>query len=228
MRPAPRPGNAAASAYRDPADRRRGKSARQCGDRAGNRRGSRRRLPHHRQRATQVATAPRRQTSGRPASIAVAPARAWRCAPRGLCDGRGAQRIVVALLQSLHLAQGGNRCICASSKPATKSRLMDWQRARKRGAMRFNPAIPSLEEHHHWLNERLSSVADWFLIAEVDGEPWRLCTPGLDRRGQRPPGISDFDRDGGILSPPGDCRGPLAGGATTRPGGAFLCQNLAG
>jgi RimJ/RimL family protein N-acetyltransferase len=91
-------------------------------------------------------------------------------AAAGLCDGRGAQRIVVALLRPLALPNGYSlhlRIVEASDE----ARLMDWQRAPETRRYALNPAIPSMDEHHHWLYERLSSVVDWFLIAEVEGEP---------------------------------------------------------
>ena len=88
----------------------------------------------------------------------------------GLCDGRGSQRVVVALLPSTTLPNGRKlhlRIVEASDEAL----LMDWQRAPETRRYALNPAIPSVEEHHHWLFERLSAVADWFLIAEVEGEP---------------------------------------------------------
>jgi RimJ/RimL family protein N-acetyltransferase len=88
----------------------------------------------------------------------------------GLCDGRGAQRVVVALLPRLALPDGRKlhlRIVEASDEAL----LMDWQRAPETRRYALNPAIPSVDEHHHWLFERLSAVPDWFLIAEVDGEP---------------------------------------------------------
>lgn len=106
------------------------------------------------------------------ADLCRAPARLHTMAraAASLCDGRGAQRIVVALLRPLTLPNGRSlhmRIVEASDE----GRLMDWQRAPETRRYALNPAIPSMEEHHHWLYERLSSVADWFLIAEVEGEP---------------------------------------------------------
>jgi RimJ/RimL family protein N-acetyltransferase len=100
------------------------------------------------------------------------PARCHRMAlaATSLCDGRGTQRVVVALLQPLSLpnCQMLHLRIVEATDEAL---LMDWQRAPETRRYALNPAVPSLEEHHHWLYERLSSVADWFLIAEVDGYP---------------------------------------------------------
>ncbi|MBI2256399.1 MAG: UDP-2,4-diacetamido-2,4,6-trideoxy-beta-L-altropyranose hydrolase [Proteobacteria bacterium] len=87
-----------------------------------------------------------------------------------LCDGRGTQRVVVALLPARPLPGGGKlklRIVEASDEAL----LMDWQREPETRRYALNPAIPSAEEHHNWLLERLASVADWFLIAEVEGEP---------------------------------------------------------
>ena len=87
-----------------------------------------------------------------------------------LCDGRGTQRVVVALLPPLAL-RDGRKLHLRIVEASDEALLMDWQRAPETRRYALNPAVPSLEEHHHWLNERLSAVADWFLIAEVDGVP---------------------------------------------------------
>lgn len=87
-----------------------------------------------------------------------------------LCDGRGAQRVVIALLEPPSLPDG-RRLALRIVEATDEALLMDWQRAPETRRFALNPAIPSLEEHHHWLHERLSSVIDWFLIAEVDGQP---------------------------------------------------------
>lgn len=87
-----------------------------------------------------------------------------------LCDGRGAKRIVVALLQP-PLLPDGRKVHLRIVEANDEALLMEWQREPETRRYALNPAIPSLEEHHRWLNERLAAVVDWFLIAEVDGVP---------------------------------------------------------
>ncbi len=87
-----------------------------------------------------------------------------------LCDGRGAQRIIAALLPKMHLRDGRTLSLRVV-EAQDEQMLMDLQRAPETRRYALNPAIPTAEEHHRWLMERLSAAADWFLIAEVDGQP---------------------------------------------------------
>jgi UDP-2,4-diacetamido-2,4,6-trideoxy-beta-L-altropyranose hydrolase len=87
-----------------------------------------------------------------------------------LCDGRGTQRVVVALLSPRSI-RDGRKLHLRIVEASDEAMLMDWQRAPETRRYALNPAIPSAEEHHNWLVERLSAVADWFLIAEVEGQP---------------------------------------------------------
>ena len=86
-----------------------------------------------------------------------------------LCDGRGGQRIVAALIEPPGLASG--RLSLRVVDARDEDMLLDWQREPETRRFALNPAIPSSEEHHLWLQERLLASTDWFLIAEVDGEP---------------------------------------------------------
>ncbi|MBK8158272.1 MAG: UDP-2,4-diacetamido-2,4,6-trideoxy-beta-L-altropyranose hydrolase [Rhodospirillaceae bacterium] len=96
--------------------------------------------------------------------------RAMAVAATGLCDGRGTQRVVVALLPPRSI-RDGRKLHLRIVEASDEAMLMDWQRAPETRRYALNPAIPSAEEHHNWLFERLSAVADWFLIAEVDAQP---------------------------------------------------------
>lgn len=91
-------------------------------------------------------------------------------AAMNLCDGRGTQRVVVAMLPATPL-RDGRKLHLRIVEAGDEALLMDWQRAPETRRYALNPAIPSAEEHHNWLMERLASVADWFLIAEVEGDP---------------------------------------------------------
>lgn len=87
-----------------------------------------------------------------------------------LCDGRGGQRVAVALLPGTEL-RNGCKLHLRIVEAKDETLLMDWQREPETRRYALNPAIPSAEEHHNWLMERLASSVDWFLIAEIDGEP---------------------------------------------------------
>ncbi|WP_374655724.1 UDP-2,4-diacetamido-2,4,6-trideoxy-beta-L-altropyranose hydrolase [Dongia sp.] len=86
-----------------------------------------------------------------------------------LCDGRGTQRVVAALLPATDLPDG-RRLRLRIVEAHDEEMLMKLQRAPETRRYALNPAIPTEEEHHRWLLERLSAVADWFLIAEVEGQ----------------------------------------------------------
>lgn len=90
-------------------------------------------------------------------------------AAAALCDGRGCQRIVAAILQPQKLDAGEITLRVVEARD--EELLLDWQREPETRRFALNPAIPSSEEHHMWLQERLLSSIDWFLIAEIDNEP---------------------------------------------------------
>ncbi|WP_374385326.1 UDP-2,4-diacetamido-2,4,6-trideoxy-beta-L-altropyranose hydrolase [Dongia sp.] len=87
-----------------------------------------------------------------------------------ICDGRGTQRITVALLSAPTL-RDGRKLDLRVVEARDEQMLMEMQRVPETRRYALNPAIPTAEEHHRWLMERLSAIADWFLIAEVDGQP---------------------------------------------------------
>src|SRR5581483_557667 len=70
-----------------------------------------------------------------------------------LCDGRGGKRIVAALLEGPRLGNGGIRVRAVEAHD--EALLLDWQREPETRRFALNPAIPSSEEHHLWLQERL-------------------------------------------------------------------------
>jgi UDP-2,4-diacetamido-2,4,6-trideoxy-beta-L-altropyranose hydrolase len=91
-------------------------------------------------------------------------------AAAALCDGRGVQRAVAALLAPRELKDGqslGLRLAEATDEQC----LLDWQAAPATRRYALNPKIPSASEHHAWLQAKLASDRDWFLIGEVDGAP---------------------------------------------------------
>jgi len=98
-----------------------------------------------------------------------------------LCDGRGIDRIIVANLQELQLADG-NRLSLRLMEPADEAMLLDWQSAPETRRFATNPRVPSAAEHHAWFAAKLLAPADLPLIAEINGEPVGYLR--LDWRGE--------------------------------------------
>jgi UDP-2,4-diacetamido-2,4,6-trideoxy-beta-L-altropyranose hydrolase len=87
-----------------------------------------------------------------------------------LCDGRGVQRVVAALLPAQPLKNGASldlRLVEATDE----KRLLDWQSAPETRRYALNRGIPTPSEHKNWLQAKLASDRDWFLIGEIAGEP---------------------------------------------------------
>jgi RimJ/RimL family protein N-acetyltransferase len=86
-----------------------------------------------------------------------------------LCDGRGIDRIVVANLSGLQIADG-NRLSLRLMEPTDETMLLDWQGAAETRRHALNPNVPSPAEHHAWFAAKLLAPADLPLIAEINGE----------------------------------------------------------
>ncbi|HVI89555.1 MAG TPA: UDP-2,4-diacetamido-2,4,6-trideoxy-beta-L-altropyranose hydrolase, partial [Dongiaceae bacterium] len=86
-----------------------------------------------------------------------------------LCDGRGIDRIVVANLPPLPLADGVQLAL-RLMEPADEAMLLTWQAAPETRRFATNPQIPSGAEHHAWFTAKLLAPADLPLIAEINGE----------------------------------------------------------
>lgn len=86
-----------------------------------------------------------------------------------VCDGRGCQRIIAALLPPYRTASGDMTIRIVEARD--EALLLDWQRNPETRRFALNPAVPSSQEHHVWLQDRLLSSIDWFLMAERAGEP---------------------------------------------------------
>ncbi len=83
-----------------------------------------------------------------------------------LSDGRGIDRIVVNSLPTVTLGEG----IVLSARlveSADEGLLLTWQEAPETRRYALSPRIPTAAEHHIWLQAKLQSAADLFLIAEV-------------------------------------------------------------
>lgn len=90
-------------------------------------------------------------------------------AARALCDGRGTQRIVVALLAPQPTKAGALRLRLAEA--SDEKMLLDWQAAPETRRFALNPTVPTATEHHAWFQGKLSAPQDWLLFGEVDGVP---------------------------------------------------------
>jgi UDP-2,4-diacetamido-2,4,6-trideoxy-beta-L-altropyranose hydrolase len=90
-------------------------------------------------------------------------------AARALCDGRGTQRIVAALLSPQPTKAGNLRLRLAEA--SDEQMLLDWQAAPETRRFALNPAVPSAAEHHAWFTAKLAAHQDWLLFGEVDGVP---------------------------------------------------------
>jgi UDP-2,4-diacetamido-2,4,6-trideoxy-beta-L-altropyranose hydrolase len=91
-------------------------------------------------------------------------------AAAGLCDGRGTQRVVAALLPSQALKNDKSLDL-RLAEAADEKRLLDWQSAPETRRYALNPEVPTPPEHHAWLTAKLASDRDWFLIGEMAGAP---------------------------------------------------------
>jgi RimJ/RimL family protein N-acetyltransferase len=102
--------------------------------------------------------------------LAAAPARRRQMAlaAAGLCDGRGTQRVVVALLPPLPI-RSGKALRLRPMEAADETLLLDWQRAPETRRYALTPRIPTAEEHHAWFVRKLSADQDWLLLGEIDG-----------------------------------------------------------
>lgn len=90
-------------------------------------------------------------------------------AARSLCDGRGTQRIVAALLSPQPSKAGALRLRLAEA--GDEKMLLDWQAAPETRRFALNPKVPSAEEHHAWFTGKLAAHQDWLLFGELDGVP---------------------------------------------------------
>lgn len=85
-----------------------------------------------------------------------------------LCDGRGTQRVVTALLPALVLPDG-RALRLRLAEPGDEAMLLDWQAAPETRRFALNPRVPAPAEHHAWYGNKLASAQDWLLFGEIDG-----------------------------------------------------------
>jgi UDP-2,4-diacetamido-2,4,6-trideoxy-beta-L-altropyranose hydrolase len=99
-----------------------------------------------------------------------------------LIDGRGALRIMLECLGAAPAKDGG-RVRLRLAEPDDENWLLDLQRQPDTRRHFRNPAIPSAEEHHQWMERILADESRLLLIVEVDGA--RSGMVRLDRLADR-------------------------------------------
>jgi len=152
---------------------------------------------------------------------------AMRRAAMTLVDGRGVQRIMLALCDGSRIRDGA-RLRLRLAEPSDEDLLLEWQRAPETRRYARNPAPPEAEEHRHWFAARLASPHNFICMGEVAGAATgmlRLQRVG-DALGRPIFEISILtapDRHGG-----GIARAMLAEARKLLPGAEFLAQILEG
>ncbi len=96
-----------------------------------------------------------------------------------ICDGRGTQRVLLALLGSV-AARDGRPIVLRAASLADDAMVLEWQRHPETRRYSRNSAVPTAEEHHQWMNGRLSLADSIFTIVECGETPAGVLR--LDRR----------------------------------------------
>ena len=100
-------------------------------------------------------------------------------AASALVDGRGAQRVLLALLGDAK-GRDGMRVTLRLADASDESWLLDLQREPGTRAHARNPAVPSPEEHARWLRRVLADPDVELMLVEADGVAAGMIR--LDRR----------------------------------------------
>ncbi|WP_374371810.1 UDP-2,4-diacetamido-2,4,6-trideoxy-beta-L-altropyranose hydrolase [Dongia sp.] len=83
-----------------------------------------------------------------------------------LCDGRGCQRTVTALLPAQKL-KDGRALSLRLAEISDEGMLLVWQSAPETRRFALNPKVPDATEHHAWYAAKLASDQDWLLFGAV-------------------------------------------------------------
>lgn len=94
---------------------------------------------------------------------------AMAAAGASLCDGRGLQRVALALLPSLPV-RGGIASL-RLAEPDDSARMLSWQSLPEVRRFARNPAVPTPQGHAAWLDGVLSDPRRWLMLIELDGRP---------------------------------------------------------
>ena len=97
-----------------------------------------------------------------------------------ICDGRGTQRVLLALLHPTSVRDGKAITLRLATNE-DESTILEWQRHSMTRRYARNPLIPTPKEHHLWMSDRLSDIDSFFTIIECEGKPSGVLR--LDRRG---------------------------------------------
>ncbi len=123
--------------------------------------------------------------------LAAAPAalREMSAKAAAICDGRGGDRIGLALAAPGR-ARDGRSVSLRLAAPEDENLILEWQRHPTTRKYARNPAVPSPAEHHAWFTRRLAEPDGLLTIITLDGAPaglLRLDAPAA-AGGARPPG----------------------------------------
>ncbi len=97
-----------------------------------------------------------------------------------LCDGRGASRLLTAMLPGRFTDQGASVTL-RLAEYSDCGTLLDWQRDPRTRRMFRNPDIPDEAEHAAWFERSMADPSRWLFMMEADGEP--VGSLRLDERG---------------------------------------------
>lgn len=89
-------------------------------------------------------------------------------AASALVDGRGAQRVLLAILGEVH-GRNGVRVTLRLADTSDEVWLLDLQREPGTRAYARNPAVPTLEEHTCWMRRVLADPDVELMLIEADG-----------------------------------------------------------
>lgn len=126
--------------------------------------------------AAQLLSGPRSALAGQVAAalrdLAADPAALQALGRRAaaICDGRGADRVGLALVAPGR-AKDGRPVALRLAGPADEDVLLDWQRDPTTRRFARNPAAPTAQEHGRWFAARLADPGCLLTIITIDGAP---------------------------------------------------------
>ncbi len=88
----------------------------------------------------------------------------------GICDGRGSDRVGLALVPPGQ-AKDGRRVALRLATAEDEDRVLEWQSHPTTRRFSRNPAIPTAAEHHQWFTARLADPECLLSLIILDGAP---------------------------------------------------------
>jgi len=121
------------------------------------------------------------QLSAEVSALATNPVRLNAMAARAadLCDGRGTQRTMLALLRPAK-SKLGDPVTLRLVSAADEAMILAWQRNPSTRRYARNPALPTADEHHAWMQARLADPDCMFAVVECAQVPAGVLR--LDRK----------------------------------------------